>query len=205
MHDLARESATKKGGAAASWAKARKKSASKRDGIKGDATKRIEKLLAKEQWAQAQPLLHRELLYDPGSHWLWIMLSQTYYEQRDYETALACARRAVELAPNCALVLWHYAGALSMCYQEDSALAVYSLIKARDLEEIAYGECGEGMDWAMSLDNDVHFRMGRLYQFLRRNDQARVSYEKYIHNRTHGVASIYDLEEARRHLAEVSV
>ncbi len=138
MRDAAQKIATKKGGAAGSWAKAREKSASKRDGIKGDATKRIEKLLAKEQWAQAQPLLHRELLYDPGSHWLWMMLGETYYEQRDYETALACARRAVELAPNCSLALWHYAGALSMCYQEDSALAVYSLIKAKDLDEIAY-------------------------------------------------------------------
>src|SRR4051794_16396860 len=93
----------------------------KKDGIKDDATARIQKLLADEQWDLAQPLLHHKLFYDPTSHWLWMTLSSTYHELGDYETALPCARRAVELAPWCSLALWHFAGALSMSYEEESA------------------------------------------------------------------------------------
>jgi hypothetical protein len=91
-----------------------------------------------------------------------------------------------------------------MCYQEESALAIYSLILAKDLEEVAHGDCGEGKAWASQLVNDVHYRMGCLYEFLSQDAQARVSFEKYIHNRSHGVSSLYDLEEARGHLAEVA-
>lgn len=203
MRNPAKEKLTKKGSAAGSWVKARTKSGKKKTGANGDARTRLDKLLADEDWTQAQPLLHRELLHDPTSHWLWMMLSMTYYEQRDYETALTCAQRAVEFAPHCSLALWHYAGSLSMCYQEDSALAIYSLIVAKDLEEVAHGDCGEGMGWAMQLVNDVHYRMGCLYKFLGRDAQARVSFEKYLHNRAHGVGSIYDEKEVRRYLAEL--
>jgi tetratricopeptide (TPR) repeat protein len=128
-------------------------------------------------------------------------LSLTYYEQKKYEIALKCSMRAVELKPGCALALWHYAGCLEMTASEDAALAIWTLILNKDLEEVAYGECGEGMDWAMQLLNDVHYRMGKYFRRKGQNEPARESFKKYLHNRSHGVGSIYDKKQVESYLA----
>src|SRR5262245_55826735 len=86
---------------ASSKAKARIRNGSTAIGSRDKATRRIERLLKAEKWKEAQPLLHRELIYTPSDHWVWMMLSETYYEQYDYEIGLECARRAIELMPDC--------------------------------------------------------------------------------------------------------
>jgi tetratricopeptide (TPR) repeat protein len=164
----------------------------------------VEALIAKKKWKAAHDRLLEELTLAPSDHWLWMQLSLTSYEQHDYEKAETYARRAVELQPDCPLALWHYAGSLSMTGKEDTALAVWLLILGMDLERVAHGECGEGMDWAMQLVNDVHYRMGRLYQHQGKRGLARASFQKYLHNRSHGVGSIYEIADAKKHLAAVS-
>jgi tetratricopeptide (TPR) repeat protein len=148
-------------------------------------------------------MLHEELIYDPADHWLWLTLSLTYYEQKKYEQALKCSEWAVHLEPACPLALWHYAGSLSICGHGASALAIWTSILSMDVEEVAYGEHGEGMDWALQLINDVHYRLGRHYQSIGRDDLA-AAFGKYIHNLERGLGSIYDLATARRHLAKAS-
>lgn len=163
----------------------------------------IEKLLAAEKWAKARALIQDELLSDPTSHWLWTTLGLTFYEQRQYEKALKCSKRAVELAPDCPLVLWDYAGCLEMNGRESAAMAIWTLLLDMDIDEVAYGECSEGMDWALQVLNDVHYRMGRHFQRKGRNEQAGASYRKYLHNRSHGVGSIYDEKDVKKYLAEL--
>jgi hypothetical protein len=90
-----------------------------------------------------------------------------------------------------------------MAGRESAALAIWTILLDMDLEEIAYGECGEGMDWAMQLVNDVHYRMGRYFQWKGEEKQARASFEKYLHNRAHGVGSIYELKRAEEYLAQL--
>lgn len=164
----------------------------------------IDKLVAGKKWTKARASILDKLLGAPTDHWLWTTLGLTFYEQRRYEKALQCSRRAVGLAPNCPLVLWDYAGCLFMCGQEDSALAIWTILLGMDLEDVAYGECSEGMDWALQLINDVHYRMGRYYQWKENPEQARISFEKYLHNREHGVGSIYDNKQAEEYLALAS-
>ncbi len=164
---------------------------------------KIEKLLAAKQWKAARALIQDELLSKPTDHWLWTTLGLTYYEERTYDKALKCSRRAVELAPHCPLVLWDFAGCLQMNGKGSSALAIWTLLLSMDLDEIAYGECDEGMDWAMQLLNDVHFRMGRHYQHEGQNEKAVVSFKKYLHNRSHGVGSIYDKKQVETYLAQL--
>jgi len=164
---------------------------------------KIKFLLAAKQWAKARALIYDELLSDPADHWLWTTLGLTYYEQRQNEKALKCSKRAVELAPNCPLVLWDYAGALYMNGQESAALAIWTILLGMDMEEVAYGECSEGMDWALQLINDVHYRMGRYFQHKGKEQLARASFEKYLHNRSHGVGSIYTVGDANKYLAQL--
>jgi tetratricopeptide (TPR) repeat protein len=164
----------------------------------------IEKLVERKSWAKARALIQEELIAAPTDHWLWMNLSLTYYEQKKYEKALQCAKLAVEFQPSCPLALWHYAGSLYMSSREDAALAIWTILLGMDLEEVAYGECAEGMDWALQLINDVHYRMGRYYQWKENPEQARVSFKKYLHNRAHGVGSIYDKQKVEKYLAELT-
>ncbi len=161
----------------------------------------IEQLVAAKKWAKARALIQEELVSAPTDHWLWLTLGLTYYERKQYEKARDCAKRALELEANCPLALWHYAGALFMAGRESAALAVWTILLDMDLEKVAYDECGEGMDWAMQLVNDVHYRMGRYFQHQGRDEQARASFAKYLHNRGHGVSSLYDRKPVELYLA----
>jgi tetratricopeptide (TPR) repeat protein len=161
----------------------------------------IQKLIANRQWKKAQSVLKDELLFHPSDHWLWFTLSSAHYELKEYDLALRCARRAVELAPACPLALWHYAGALYMCEQEDAAFAIWMVLVNGDIDQLAEGDHGEGMDWALQLVNDVQYRLALYYQRHGMDELARQSFEKYLHNRKHGVGSIYSASTAEKHLA----
>ena len=150
-------------------------------------------------------MLYAELISAPTDHWLWYTLSLTHYEQKEYETAYGCARRAVELQADCPLAIWHLAGSAYMTGRESAAAALWLLLLSKDIEDVAGGECGEGMDHAMQLLNDTHFRLGKYYQRQGNIEQARESFAKYLHNREHGVASTYDESLARELLGELEV
>ncbi len=164
----------------------------------------IEQLVNRKQWGKVRIQVQEELISAPTDHWLWMTLGLSYYEQKHYEKALECSKRAVELQPDCPLALWHYAGALFMSGREDAAIAIWTILLDMDVEKVAYGECGEGMDWALQLLNDVHFRMGRFFQWKENPDRARTSFEKYMHNRRHGVNSLYDRKVAQDYLDSLS-
>jgi tetratricopeptide (TPR) repeat protein len=163
----------------------------------------IEQLVAARRWKQAEPRLYQELVNAPTDHWLWYTLSLVHYEQKDYETAYRCARRAVELESDCPWALWHLAGSAYMTDREDAAAAIWLLILNHDFDRIAGDDCGEGPEAAMRLLNDVHYRLGRYYQWRNQRDLARQSFGKYLHNVEHGVASTYSAKDARKFLGEL--
>jgi tetratricopeptide (TPR) repeat protein len=198
----ATKASTKPANGESSWPKARTKNGKSLTGSRDEQIAAIERYVDNRQWSKARSLLQEELIYHPADHWLWLTLSLTYYEQKKYEQALKCSEWAVHLEPACPLALWHYAGSLYMSGREASALAIWTSLLSMDIEEVAFGEHGEGMQWAMQLINDVHYRTGRYYQHIGRNDLAAEAFDKYIHNREHGVGSIYELTVARRYLSE---
>jgi tetratricopeptide (TPR) repeat protein len=205
MHNRATERNTKKDGEGSSWVRAKTIRGKNLTGSRDNVNNlEIEKRIDEKNWQEARALLQEELVFTPTDHWLWMTLSLTYYEEKQYEKALACSRRAVELKPNCPLALWHYAGSLFMSGQESSALAIWTVLRNMDLEDIAYGDCSEGMDWAMQLVNDVNFRIGRYFQWKQEPELARASFQKYLHNREYGVSSIYDKQKAEKFLAQLS-
>jgi hypothetical protein len=50
----------------------------------------------------------------------------------------------------------------------------------------------------------VHYRVGRYYQRVGEKRLAAEAYRKYVHNRGHGVGSIYDTKKVEEYLAQVS-
>src|SRR5262249_34106692 len=104
----------RKAGVDSLWGKAKTEKDRSRNGSKDECTLRIEQAIEQKNWKEARQLIQEDLIFKPTDHWLWFSLSLTFYEEKEYEKALASSTRAVELAPNCPLALWHYAGSLFM-------------------------------------------------------------------------------------------
>jgi hypothetical protein len=90
-----------------------------------------------------------------------------------------------------------------MSGREHLAFVLWIRLLDMDLEEVAFGEHGEGMDWALRLINDVHYKLAVYYEWAGRTDEAIGSLKKYVHNRKHGVTSLYALDEAKARLARL--
>ena len=195
---------TRKAKGVNAWAKARTSRGKPPTGIRGSGMSRIEAYIAEKNWKQARSLIQDELLFKPMDHWLWMTLGLTYHEEQEYDRAVQCSKRAVQLAPDCPLALWHYAGSLDRAGHGAFALPIWIMLLSMEIEQVAYGDHGEGMGWALQLLNDVHYRMGRYYQRLGKKELASESFRKYLHNREHGVGSIYDLSKAEEYLSQVS-
>ena len=156
---------------------------------------RVEDLIAQERWADARERIERELETRPDSHWLLTRLSTTYYEERNYSTALSLALRAYGLAPNCPLVLWDLAGTLDALGNKRPAIDIYQRLLSRGVSDVANDECGEGEEWAKSLLADCHYRLAGCYEDLGMWQDAIDHYEQHLGSLDEGVESIYSVED----------
>jgi tetratricopeptide (TPR) repeat protein len=110
-------------------------------------TRAIEKAIEHENWKRARTLVRAALRREPASHWLIARFALTYYEEHDYERALAFAEKARDIAPHCPLALWELAGSLDMLGRDRDAIAIYRRLIRRGVESIAFDDCGEGLAW----------------------------------------------------------
>src|SRR2546428_2113644 len=99
---------------------------------------RIETLVKRANWREAQAAIEKYLKKEPDDHWLWARLSGVNYEQRDYERALETAEKALQLVPDCPLALWSKANALEMLREPAEALKLYVALFHRGLEELKH-------------------------------------------------------------------
>ena len=159
--------------------------------------KSIESAIDSEHWEQARKLIKADLKTDPNNHWLLTRLAATYYEQRKYGTALRISKRAVQLMPNCPLVLWDLAGAFEMCGEETKAILIWKDLLKLGESDVAYNECGEGLRWARSLLNDCRYRIAIVLADRRRNKDAIQWLDEHIKHRRPGLPSIYPLRQVK--------
>jgi len=168
-----------------------------------EATRMLQELLNNECWEEARTLILGWLEEDPEDHWLLAELSNTYYEEHNYEKALHYVEQALRFAPKCPLVLWHYAGALDMLERDEEAINVWKKIVKRGVNSIAYGECGEGIRRARSFVNDSRYRIGLAYADLGKPHLAKKYIREHINNRGRNTPSSYNLRNVRKKLAMV--
>lgn len=163
----------------------------------------IEDHIRREEWKKARVLISKVLKTNKNDHWLISRLATTYYEEGKYEKAMKLEEKARRLAPHCPLVLWGYASALDMLEQEAKAIRIWKRLLDRGEEEIAYGECGEGIRWARSLLNDCRYRIALAYRDLGKLEIALGYLQEHIQKRLPGVPSIYPLPEVKKKLAQL--
>lgn len=171
---------------------------------RASAGESIELEIAHENWGNARKLIKAELRHDPDDHWLLIRLSLTYYEQREYSTALGFSSKALKAAPFCPLVLWNHAGALEMLGRTREALAIYHRLIKRGVDRIAYGACGEGLAKARGLVADSLYRLAKCYKTINKPEQAINAYKRHLAMRGPGCRSIYSLRAVRKELNDMA-
>ena len=154
----------------------------------------VDDLLDAEDWGGARTLLRQQLSSEPESHRLLALLASTYYEERDYERALAFYEEAMRFERHCPLVRWGYANALHMLGRHEEAILSYSLLILRGPESIAADECGEGIARARGMVADSHFRASRSLDALGRKVQADGAFIAYLHMRGPHCFCIYPLD-----------
>jgi len=166
---------------------------------------RIETLIRKSEWKQAQTAIEKQLGKEPDDHWLWARLSAVKYEQRDYQGALEATEKALEIVPDCPLALWSKAGAVEMLGKAEEAMGWYSQLFHRGLEQLKNpdedaNECWEGPDWTSGLTADCVFRTAGCLAKMGRRDNAVGTYRHFLSLVDLGMQGIYSREDALERL-----
>ncbi len=170
-----------------------------------DKGRRIEAALDREDWEGARNLIIGDLEVEPDNHWLLARLSTTYYEQRRYAKSLKIIKKAHELAPDCPLVLWDYAGALGAVGSTRQALKIYAGLIKKGAQAVGDMEpCGEGREWALGLLTDCLFRAAICWEHLGNKKKALRWLNAFLQARTQSNSSIYTPEEALKRIEKLS-
>jgi tetratricopeptide (TPR) repeat protein len=157
----------------------------------------IEQAIAANNWTRARKLIRHELKSDPNDHWLLSRLALTYYEQRQYRRALYFEAKALQIAPYCPLAIWRYAGSLEMLGRDKEALKLFRWLLSWREQNLAYGDCGEGILAARSLIADCHYRIACIWERMGQRKRALASYAEHFARRRRGTRSIYPLREVK--------
>lgn len=152
----------------------------------------VNSYLDKEDWSNAKKTLEKEISIYPNEYWLLTTLSMVFYEQRLYDKALSLSEKALVINSTDYLVLNHHALILSVIDgKEKEAIKLLTKIIGTDLNKIAYGKHGEGMNWAKSIVNDCRVRLALVYHSLSKHNEALIQLETHLRNRRRGLFSNY--------------
>jgi tetratricopeptide (TPR) repeat protein len=160
----------------------------------------IERAIARDEWVRARRLIRLGLSCEPDSHWLLSRLALTYYEQRHYRRALHYEIKALQIQPYCPLAIWGYAGTLAMLERYKEALEIYGWLISWGEDELAYGQCGEGIQRARSLIADCFYRIAGIHEALGLHKRALLFYREHLSRRNRGTRSIYPLKDVRANM-----
>jgi tetratricopeptide (TPR) repeat protein len=165
-------------------------------------SEQINKLFEQEEWVEARRLLGERLKREPDNHWLLTRLGTTYYEQRDYKKALELSQKAIEIAPDCPLVLWDFASTQEMLGDDVGAVRTYAKLFKLGADA-PDGEGWEGVQSARSILADSLYSAAGCLHRLGQRDKALWFIQEYLEWRAAGVKSIYSAKEVRGRLREI--
>lgn len=159
---------------------------------------KLKNYIDNQQWSKARTLLLKELKKEPESHWYLTMLSFVLCQLGKYNEALGISQKAIEIAPNCPVVIFDMVGVYLDLEDYDKAIYLCKRLLRRNLKAMAYGECGEGLRWAKSLKNDCRYDLAISYYNKGKYIYAMRYMKKHIENRSPGLPSINDLRKVKK-------
>lgn len=163
---------------------------------KNDISNVINNYIDNNNWLDAKKTLQDELIIYPSEYWLLTTLANVYYELKDYKTALEFSEKALLIKPTDYLVLNNHACILSVTEaKEKEAIEFLEKIILTDLNEIAYGDNGEGIRWAKSIVNDCRVRLALVYWSINEKEKALQYLNEHLEKREKGVFSNFSKKE----------
>lgn len=164
---------------------------------------KFDTLYKKEKWKSCEKILNKILKKEPESFWAWTSLSSVVYEQRRYSEAECYSEKAYEINKESPLVWWDYASVLYMLDKEKKAIKFWKKIIALDAEELGCIRTSQGKDWAMSIINDSHYRLGKAYFYQGKYLKSKKYLNIYIAQLEQGVSSLYKKKKVKKLLREL--
>ena len=170
---------------------------------KKEISHQLNNFFKSENWFKAKKLLENELTKFPNDHFLLTQLGEVFYEMQEYNQAKIYTEKAYNLAPNCPLASNNYAVVLYMHENNNKAIELWKQLLNKDIEEIAEGECGEGLSFAKSLINDIRFRIGDAYLAKKDKINALKYYKDHLVSRRRGLFSNFTKQEVITEIKEL--
>lgn len=161
----------------------------------------INNYIMKENWVKARNLLEKEIKIRPNEHWLITQLSEVYYEMENYDKALELSTRAMQLAPNCPLVLNDHALHLFMHEKDQEAIAIWKKLLKQVVTGGVKGDCDEEIK--SSMLNDIRMRIGLSYIEIGQKEKALFFLKEHLENRKRGVFSNFSKREVLKKIKDV--
>ena len=117
-------------------------------------------------WTGLIKMLKRYANRYPNAYYVYQQLASTLYIESiaQYQLAFQYAERAIIMEPDDDLNIYTYACALYYVGLLDKSYEYFNKIIDKDINDIAYGEHGEGLRYAKALINDSIYMAGVICQ-----------------------------------------
>ena len=146
----------------------------------------------RKRWKLSKIELRKKLQLYPDDHYLLVLLGSIYREEKRYTLAWKYIYKAFEINPYCPTVMWHFADISFVIGEIIWAQVTWQKLLKMGYRRVAFGKCGEGSKWALSLINDTRYRLAMSY--LKTNPSlAKRYFTLYRKQIKKGVKSIYKL------------
>lgn len=162
---------------------------------KEDFSNKLNSLFEEDKWNEAKVLLEKEKKKYPQEYFLITALAKVCYNMKLYTESLKYAEKAMKIEPNDALVIYDYGCALSALDKNKEAIEQWSKIIEMNINEVAYGDFGEGLRWAKSIINDSRFRKAICFLEIGDKVEATKLIELHLKNRQRGVYSDFNKKQ----------
>jgi tetratricopeptide (TPR) repeat protein len=148
-----------------------------------------------DRWQEAKELLEKEVKKYPKEYFLITSLAKTCYNLKLYEESLMYAIEAMKIEPNDVLVIYDYGCSLSALGRNSEAIKQWNKILVKDINEIAYGDFGEGLRWAKSIKNDARYRKAISSLEIGKKDEAAKLIKEHLLHRQRGIYSDFSKKQ----------
>jgi len=152
-------------------------------------SKKMNLYFENNDWENAKVLIENEIIKFPNEYFLITSLSKVYYNLKSFDKSLKLAKEAFEIEPNDVLVLYDYACVLAAHNKNEKALKYWNIILNKNINDIAYGQFGEGLKWAKSIINDSRFRKSLCLIEVGELKEAKQLIVKHLKDRKRGIYS----------------
>lgn len=167
---------------------------------------KLESLKCESNWTSMTKMLKRYAKRYPNEYYIHQQLASTLYVDgiAQLQLAFQYAERAMNIEPDDDLNIYTYACALYYVGQHEKSFEYFTKIINKDIQEIAYGEHGEGIRYAKQLINDSVYMAGVVCQGMHRYNEAKDYFKQYLENKKPFQYSDFTKKQAMSHLSELA-